>query len=571
MGIDVKKAGISDELEFEKAALIADVLKSREQGDRQALSRLEMLLDNLYWRCVEDLLARRISTESETLDFTPQERLLLDMGLLEESLVESAAPGLRERLRAEMSLPGLVNHFYLSEWLEDRYKRFRVNQALSSAESEKNEAGDSQFDLSRQKVLDRLAPFLDGLQGVSKEAAQAIRSGKLDAQIINMGANLLGNRLRRDLQVRHRLWELRRQVLTRARARANDPRDLKLFDVVDDIYRREWQTLYKEAGSGPLMTPEERREKKLKERKEAEDHAAKQKVLDYLLGELRFARSLFPLGALAGGIMRPCAVLLTDGPRVTKADTGRIIQRAGFCDRNFAAAPVVLIAPFRGRGIYEWDRDSLVIGLNPVESPADSAAHSVANYTMMIDSLQKGGVLKTAYKSAFAKANYQKDFQADYRCWICRTGEGEIEAMPAPKRDFFRERVGLELNNSPATSLAPVEMRYLTPQARKVIRSQLRRQTATAKDSWGARWRLGLLAWMDGDMEEALKEVTNAAKLLPEDPQLLMGVGLLLAQSGRLDKARQILELCRMRGANSIWKLYAQETLSRLPAAMAKS
>lgn len=559
-------------LDQQKQDLVGEYIYARESGARAELTRLEMLLDNLYWRYVEAILSGKVSAESESLEFTEQERLLLNMGLLDERLVAGADEGLRERLLAEMNQPGMVNHFYLSEWLDDRFKRMRVNlQLTSGGEDEEGQGGGSKFELSRDNILKRLAPLLQGLQGVSQDVAQAIGSGRLDVQLLNMGVNLLGNNLRRELMTRHRLWDLRRQVLTRARARTQDPRELKFFDVLDNLYQMEWRGLYQERLNAPSMTPEERREHQQRERRKAEQAQLRQKALDFILAELHFARSLLPLGALAGGIMRPCAVLTADAPRVTKQDTGKMLAKAGICDRNFAASPVILIAPFRGRGIYEWDRDSLVISLNPVESPADSAANSVGNYTMMIDSLQKGGLIKAAYKSRFPKANFQRDFQADYRCWLCRVAEGTVDALPAEKLEFFRAQVGLDLAGNPAASLAPVEMRFLTPPARHIIRTQLRKQIATARDSWGTRWRLGLLCWMDGSIEEALKEITNAAKLVPEEASLLMGVGLLLKQSGRLDKARQILQICLRRGRESIWRLYAQQALEELDSSAAPS
>jgi uncharacterized protein HemY len=142
--------------------------------------------------------------------------------------------------------------------------------------------------------------------------------------------------------------------------------------------------------------------------------------------------------------------------------------------------------------------------------------------------------------------------------------------MTPQKLEFFKQHVGLDLVGSPAPSLAPVEMRFLTPQARHIIRVQLRKQIATARDSWGARWRLGLLCWMDNEVEEGLREITNAAKLLPEEVPLLMGVGLLLVQTGRVQKAQQILEICLRKGKGSIWSLYAAEALQKLRVAAHK-
>ena len=54
-------------LDQQKQELVAEYLKARESGARSELSRLEMLLDNLYWRYVEAILSGKVSAESESL------------------------------------------------------------------------------------------------------------------------------------------------------------------------------------------------------------------------------------------------------------------------------------------------------------------------------------------------------------------------------------------------------------------------------------------------------------------------------------------------------------------------
>lgn len=553
------------ELEVEKMTLAAEFEAARESGQEQLIPKLAIHLEALYWRFVEVILADKIEDGSEVLEFTEQEKLLINMGLIDEAFIENPPVDLREKLLEEMGQDGLVNHFYLTEWLEDRYKKYKVNETVIDDKAIEA-AADSKYEASRLKVLEKLTPYINGLQGVSPEVASAICTGRLDSQLLSMGENLLEHRMRRDMLTRHRLWDLRRQILNRARALAGDGHNLSFFDSLNSLYQLEWRDLYNESRQSPNDTVEERREKKISEIIRREKQAAQQKACEYLIGELRFIKSLIPLGALAGGILRPMAVMLEDGARVTKQDTAKVLENAAVCDRNFGASPVVLIAPFTGRGIYEWDRDSLVISLRPVSTPADSASNAIANYTMMIDSLQKDAHIKIRYKQLFSEANYQKDFQADYRNWMCNICEGDETSMEVQKLRFFRENVGLDLKESPAISLAPVEMRFLTPQARHIIRTQLRKQVDSAKDSWATRWRLGLLCWIDGDIEEALREITHAAKLVPQQIPQLIGVGLLLAESGRREKAKEILGICLRRGKDSIWKLYASDALKRMAA-----
>ena len=114
---------------------------------------------------------------------------------------------------------------------------------------------------------------------------------------------------------------------------ANDKRNLKFFDVLDNLYRMEWREIYQDAQSSPNSTVEERRERKITEMLRAEKIAAQKKAKDFLIGELRFIKSLLPLGSLAGGILRAYAVMTVETPRVTKKDTAKILDNAAVCDR----------------------------------------------------------------------------------------------------------------------------------------------------------------------------------------------------------------------------------------------
>lgn len=550
-------------LNNEKDNLVIEYCSALHANDKAAVLKLETLFDGLYWRYLEVILRKSVVSNQENLEISEDDRLLIDFGLLDENLVADAAPNLRERLLEEHSSRGMLNHYYLSEWLEERYKNHRITLNLE-AELQINEDVTSKFAQSRTSTYNRISPLFKSLQGVTAQMAELVSSGRLDMQLIHMGADLLGNKMRQDFMQRHRLWQLRQTIFARAKGRTSDARLLKFFDIADNLYSLEWRDVFNETINGPRMTAEERWEEEKKKRRKAAEEALENKLMDFLIGELRFIRTLFPLGAFAGGIMRSCSVLTSDKARVTKKHTEKILQRVNICDRNYGASPVILIAPFTGRGIYEWDRDSLVIGLSPSTSPEDSTSHAVANYTMMLDSLQKEGKLKNAYTERFPTANYQQDFQTDYRCWLCEVAEGKEESMDAEKLRFFREKVGLDLAYEAAISLAPTEMRLLGPQARHLIRIQLSKQVMSAKDSWQARWRLGLISWLEGDGHEALKELTHAAKLMPQNINILMGVALLLAETGRIEKARELFSICKVRGKNSIWKLYAEDALNKI-------
>ncbi|MCX7935176.1 MAG: hypothetical protein N3A66_07965, partial [Planctomycetota bacterium] len=300
----------------------------------------------------------------------------------------------------------------------------------------------------------------------------------------------------------------------------------------------------------------QRDEKGVEETAEAakdEEEIERERAVAYLRSELRFVRTLLPLGALAGGVGRTCAVLLQDSKRVTKADTAQGVLRAQTCDRGFTLNPVVLIAPFRGRGIFEWDRDSLVIGLVPVGDAMESVANAVANFRMLRDSFQDQGALRKAYEAAFGAGSFQRSFPADYRLWVTRIGQGEAAALSPDRLRFMREWIGPDCSGV----LAPANLRHLGPQAREALRRRMEKQATMAEADAQFHRRLAVLYWQDGDLENALRYMALAAKAAPRDGEILFSIGLILRQQGQAEKAKGIFQSCAQRTAGTLWAVYA--------------
>lgn len=550
------------EPEEEKERLVSQYLAAAAAGGpAKDLARAAAALDGLYWKMVEEILRRGINVAAGALKFSDDDRLLLDFGLLDERLVKGAPPALRDELLKESALVGAPNHFYLSEWLADRFKRYQTESAFAGTEA----GGGGGAGDAYQTLQAFLARQNDGagvkLPGVSPVAMEAMFSGRLDRQIIAMGVSALANRNRRDFLTRARLSALRREVVARSRGAVGDSAQLRLFDAIDEAYRQEWEIQLRESGGAVPLSASQAI---ALQADPAKEDAETLRAFNWLLSELRFVRTLMPLGALAGGLFRPCAAMLEYRPRVTRAHTAAVLGKVAWCDRNYQLAPVVLIAPFTGRGIYEWDRDSLVISLTPVENPEDSAANAVANFSMMIDSFQHHAALKDAYRAMFTGANFQKSFQADYRTWVCGVAGGRLDALPPDKLEFFATQVAPDFAASPVLALAPRELRNLTFTARELVRKQMQRLVSTARDSWMSRWRLGILYWMDGLNEEALRELTHAANLAPAKLETYFAVACLLAQMGRPAKARPLFNVCATRGKNTIWALHAARAAAAL-------
>jgi tetratricopeptide (TPR) repeat protein len=545
------------DLDAEQGELVETFLRCRrdaaEGSDakaKRALQKATGKLDALYWKRVGALVEARVRPEAETLSFSDEERLLIDMGLLDEALVADAAEGLTDALLAELNAPGAFNHYYLSEWLEERYRRQRLQQAFEEEEAEaagpQESAEVQELQQARGKVYNRLKPYFDGLPGVNEQVVTYVTSGQLDDQVQMMGLNCLDHRDRPVYLRRHALRNLRLGVLNKLRARLRQDRDLKLVDMLDVIYTRLWHQRYQVYEEHGNETAEAEGESELAS-------PARRKLVEFLQGELRFARSLLPLGALAGGIPRACSVLLEDRGRITKAATQDELDRARAIDRDFNADPLVVIAPFQGRGFFEWDRDSLFVPLVPVETPEDAIAHAAGNYRVLIDWRQQGERLKGLYEETFEGARFQDAFQADYRAWISQIGRGRAAGMAPDHFRFFREHIGPDCSGV----LAPANLRNLGPDARGALRKRLEKQLKLGTVDVEIHHRLGVLYWEDGDLERAAAQLSKAVSLQPREGLLVFSLGLVLRRLGRDGQARKAFELCRQRAPESLWAVYA--------------
>jgi tetratricopeptide (TPR) repeat protein len=546
------------DLDSEQQALVAEYRKKKTEAeeDKKAARDLKKIagkLDNLYWRRVSELVGQRAQAAADSLAFTERERLLIDIGLLDLDLVDGADESLPDRILEEMETRGSPNHYYFSEWLEDRFRRNALTLQMEAQEEVEQEEANSelgQLSERRKRVLEKLTPFFNGLPGVNEQIAQSVLSGGLDDQIQFSGLQLLEEPSRPQFVRRHRLNTLRSSVLSKVRARLASERDFKLLDALDALYARIWKQRYSVYESEGLAGISGASEARL-----ADVGAAK--VTDFLDGEIKFIKSLLPLGALAGGVPRACSVLLEDAQRITKKDTRCELERVRDCDRDFTADPVVLIAPFRGRGFFEWDRDSLVVPLNPVDGAADSIAHASGNYRMLIDSFQQDGHLKAAYESAFEGTNFQQAFQADYRAWVTTVGYGKIEGMEEDHREFFCREIGPDPTSVPV----PANLRNLGPEARDSLRKRIGKQISLGAEDVNLHHRFGVLSWQAGDLDAALRSFAKALSLDSENGMVNYSLALIFRQQGQTEKARKILYACRSRAADTIWAVYAQMAL----------
>ena len=532
-------------------ALVGEYLACRSRaGDAKSQRELQKLggkLDAIYWRRAEAIVCDTCRRGGASLQFTADERLLLDMGLLDERLIPGAGPELRARLQEELSRPGAPNHFYFSEWIDDRYRRHLVSRDIGSAGVAGTVSGDAESKLliARQALASKLAPFMTGLPGVNEQMREHMLTGRLDDQIQAIGLDALAERARPTLMRRHRLHNVRRQILAKLRPRLKGDA-ARLPEFMDVLYGKIWRDRYGEAKKGGAA----RRDAAVRASEDAELAA----TLDYLAGELKFAKSLLPLGALAGGVGRACSVFLEDQERLTKPALRAELSRIRETDRGFTVEPVVVIAPFRGRGFFEFDRDSLFVPLFPVAGPGDAIAHAAGNYRMLIDSFQQEGTLKDAYEAAFAGVKMARDFQQDYRAWIASAGHGTREGMEPERFSFFRAHVGPDCSGV----IAPANLRFMPETARAVLRGRLEKMLASEQVDANLYYRLAVLYWQDGKTDEALSALLKSVGMDRQNAMASFSAGILLSRAGDRDRAGKMFELCRTVARDGIWGLYAE-------------
>ncbi|MHC4887235.1 MAG: tetratricopeptide repeat protein, partial [Planctomycetota bacterium] len=405
---------------------------------------------------------------------------------------------------------------------------------------------------TREKLYASLSAKFEGLPGVPPEIAKSILSGALDDQIQVMGIGLIEEPDRAGFVRRHRLRNLRGSVLNKVRARLRDETDFKRIDAIDSLYSKIWNDRYQHyemegisaLGDGDLES--------------ATASATATKMGELLEAEIKFAKSLLPIGALAGGISKTSPVMVQDRPRITKADIRRELNRARECDSGFTADPVVMIAPFEGRGIFEWDRDSLVIPINPVQGSDDAIANATGNYRMLIDSFQQEGHLKKAYEDTFTESNFQAAFQTDYRSWVCAIGKGEREAMEGDRFHFFRTHIG------PDTSgvLGPANLLHLSPEARGALMRQLEKQIKSNPNDANLLFRLGVIYWQEGMNQDAIRQLAKTLTVEPDNGIATFSLGLILRSVKATAQAEQAFRACIKRVPESIWAVYAKLALA---------
>jgi len=80
-------------------------------------------LNSEYWKFIEELVREKVDGKSEFLNFTPDEKLKIDLGLINENLVNKEKINLDNIKSAYQDISPHDNSYHLSDWLNIQFEK----------------------------------------------------------------------------------------------------------------------------------------------------------------------------------------------------------------------------------------------------------------------------------------------------------------------------------------------------------------------------------------------------------------------------------------------------------------
>jgi tetratricopeptide (TPR) repeat protein len=508
-----------------------------------------------YWDIVASMLTGVVARRRPNLEFSDDERLFIDLGLVDARILAAA-----DRQKAVRELLDLLNDkgapgcFYPSEWLGQRHQQLQIEYSIPGDEPQAASGTQSKLEEMRGRIIARMAPFFTGLPGVPLEISGAMRSGELDRGLIASGIAALREPNRKSYLRRHNLWTLRLQTLDKARSRAGTREALRFFELLDEVYVRDWREHYEkflsedsaagpaEAADGPDSSP------------------ALNSEAEALTAETRRLRAHLILMDAIDDKDQPDVALHALGPLVGKRDLAAFLPVAQAFDRLLAEMPPIIIAPGSGRGFFVWESGCLILRLRPLVGLDDSVATALAWYRMLDDHFNHQGELRDAYAKRFPGAVFDVDFPADYRAWLCHAAKGDASAMNPQRRGFFRDFIGPDISGP----LLPANLRNVGPQTMALICRRLERQVASGEEDVNLHRRLAAIYWHQGNAQAAGVQYTAAMRLAPDDGETLFAAGMFMRSTGDIEAAGDCFRFGKEKASGSLWSLYCGDALENL-------
>lgn len=531
---------------------------------RKEMTKVMNELGALFWQKMENIIINALDPTTGELNFKRSDLFVIDAGLLSEKLIEGNCQALQDSLFREFTEQGEANHYYLSELIKQRHHQFMVYEQMSESQEDVILAEDQKSNyrgmtVVRDKIYEKIKPWFMGLPGVSSEAATFITSGKLDNQIETLSGQYIETRSDDLLKKRNQLIQIRDKVLTQVKSRCKSPKELELIDGLTNLNNDIIKELIK------AKTKEIKDKANVSEKKNAQMSIDKQlieKSVSFLTKEVRLMKSLMSIGIISGGMIHAQYVLLADQQRTDKLRTAKIMNIVKEVDPRMPGNPDLVIAPYVGNGFFEWDHNSLIVSLTPVRAVEESVVSAVANYRILIDSLHNNNTLKKEYEAIFGEGTFRTNFPKDYQNWVLGIGSGKRSAMKPNALEFFKRHIG------PSTDsiITPKELNSVSSTERQKLLSHLNSKILQGQKTFSNYYTLAVLNWQEADVRKAAELMEEAWKLNPKDGRTSFSAGALQKKIGRVQKAEGRFEACITDAPNTIWRLFAEEELSKISA-----
>ncbi len=524
----------------------------RETAAKEKAQHLRTI-QSRFWRLFFSVLSDQMTRRRGNLVFGDDERLCIDLGLVDQRMLavdDEENIRIRKKLLEEVNSKGLSGCYYMTEWFVHCQQQVQIENHISDMEENEDDSYASQLREARRRVLSRLGDLFTGLPGIPLEVSESMRTGDLDRALVASGINAIREPRRRNFLRRHNLWLLREQVLAKARARAGHKGALRLFELLNEVYGREWRARY-----DLFLSGEEEEATPLPKTPEAMTESVQDPAIDMVMLEARMMRMRLVLMAAVEGQTEQNIVLQGEMPRLTKDGLADFFPLVQAFDRGMTELPPVIIVPGTGRGFFAWETGCILLALRPLVGLDDSMATALAWYRMFDDRMNRGGELRKAYMERFPGAVFETDFAADYRAWLCRLTCGEAEAMSPERRGFFRDVIGPPLSGP----LLPPNLRNVGPQTMMAICRRLEKQVAQDESDAKLHRRLAAVYWQQGQFESANLQFTAAMQLDPQDGETLFTAGMFLRGQGEAEAANECFRFGAERATDSLWGIYCQD------------
>lgn len=547
MDQDAFKAKIADYIAKQGDQSIDAVKRNKD------LTKLATDLDKFYWEEANDIVARVARKGEDKLVFSKEDRLLLDAGFMAGELVGAEADAVKDKLYVELYEIGPENVFYFSDWINDRLKNYLMVQQFekqAEVEDSKEPDGLRKMREQRRKVYDGVGGLFQNLPGVPPQVVTLILSGKLDQHLENVSLDYLRTKDKKLFEEGKKFTVLKKSVLVKVKARIESPAQLKIVDVIHELDKRIWTE---------VVEYNKRRDTAAQERKKGPGVETEERVA-FLQGELKLMKQNINLGVMQAGLRKTHSILIYAEPRTTKPQIVAAMKHVRECDSGFKGNPNVMIAPFRGTGFFEFDRDTMVVPLVVIKEVEESIIDSAGSYRILIDTLQQEGRLKKAFERTFANQDFRKVFIQEYKNWLQVIGRGRRTQQMDNVYDWFKKYVG----PNPSQVIGPQDLLSLSPEEEQDKLRDMRIRMKKDGGEFDDYYRLAVLFWKRRRWVDAYTNMQKATELNPKDTRALFSLGAILQSMERPDKAKKVFEDLKIVGENTLWQVYAQEMLQKI-------